>query len=192
MALLTLEKRKEYFKKLGLGEYNKTNILKLQKKYFTRKKDQDGIYGKDTDVLLRHVFNCSKVKNFEPQEFKCECGGKYCTGYPNYMKMNQLRHLQAIRDHWKRPMVVTSGLRCRGWNNYLRGSAVNSKHLCGSATDFYMQGVTDTLANRKRNIPWIKKQPNHTYTYGNGINSVGTGKYVYAPYMGNALHTDTE
>ena len=190
MALLTLEKRKEYFKALGLGEYNKANILKLQKKYFTRKKDQDGIYGNDTDVLLRHVFNCSKVKNFEPEEFKCECGGRYCTGYPNYMKMNQLRHLQSIRDHWKRPITVTSGLRCRGWNSYLGGSIVNSKHLCGSATDFYMRGVTDTLANRKNAISWIRRQPHHTYTYGNGINSLG--KYVYASYMGNALHTDTE
>ena len=190
MALLTTAKRKEYFKELGLGEYNEANIRKLQKKYFSRKKDIDGIYGPNTDNLLRHVYNCSKVKNFEPEEFKCECGGRYCTGYPSYMKMNQLRHLQSIRDHFGRPITVTSGMRCRGYNNSIGGSIVNSKHLTGQATDFYQAGVTDTLANRKRSIAWIKKQPNHTYSYGNGINSYGN--YTYAPYMGNALHTDTK
>ena len=193
MALLTEEKRKEYFKKLGLGDYNKANILKLQKKYMLRKSDWDGIYGPNTDNLLRHVYNVTTLtKNFKPEEFRCECGGRYCSGYPSYMKANQLRNLQAIRSHWGKPMTVTSGMRCRGWNSSIGGSIVNSKHLCGSATDFYIQGVTDTLAHRKNAINWIKRLPNHTYTYGNGINSVGTGKYVYAPYMGNALHTDTK
>ena len=55
MALLTVDKRKEYFKDLGLGEYSKENVLKLQKKYFTREKDRDGKYGSDTDNLLRHI-----------------------------------------------------------------------------------------------------------------------------------------
>lgn len=190
MGLLPLEKRKQLFKALKLGDYNKENILKFQKKYFTRKQDQDGIYGQNTENLLRHVYNCSTVKDFKPEEFKCECGGRYCTGYPNWIKLNQIRHLQAIRDHWGRPMIITSGLRCRGYNSAIGGSIVNSKHLTGSATDFYMQGVTDTLANRKNAIKWIKILPNHTYTYGNGINSLGN--YVSAPYMGNALHTDTK
>lgn len=35
----------------------------------------------------------------------------------------------------------------------------------------------------------IKKLPNHNYTYSNGINSYGAS--ISAPYMGNALHTDT-
>ena len=33
MALLTVAQRKQYFKELGLGAYNKENILKFQKKY---------------------------------------------------------------------------------------------------------------------------------------------------------------
>lgn len=188
MALLTLEKRKQYFKKLGLGEYNKANISRLQKKYL-RKKDVDGVYGTNTDNLLRHIYNCSLVKDFKPEEFKCECGGKYCTGYPSYMKQVELKNLQRIRDHYGKPMTITCGLRCKTYNNKLRGSIGNSKHLTGYATDFYMKGVTDTLANRKKAITWIKKLPNHNYTYGNGINS--NGVKVSAGYMGNALHTDT-
>lgn len=187
MALLSVSDREKLFKALGY-EYNEEGIKKLQKKYL-RKKDVDGIYGPNTDNLLRHVYNCSLVKNFEPEEFKCECGGRYCTGYPSYMKMVELNNLQAIRDHYGKPMIVTCGLRCRTYNNKIAGSIANSKHLTGYATDFYMKGVTDTLANRKAAIKWIKKLPNHNYTYGNGINS--NGYAVRAPYMGNALHTDT-
>ena len=55
MALLPIETRKEYFKKLGYGEYNKKSIRKMQSNYFIRAIDIDGIYGKDTDILLRHI-----------------------------------------------------------------------------------------------------------------------------------------
>jgi hypothetical protein len=189
MALLKVETRKKYFKALGLGEYNAENIKKLQKKYL-RKQDVDGVYGIDTDRLLRHVYNVRFYsKNFKPEEFKCECGGKYCTGYPSYMKRVELANLQSIRDHYKRPMTVTCGLRCAPYNRSLAGSIQNSKHLTGYACDFYMKGVTDTLANRRNAIRWIKKLPNHGYTYGDGYNS--NGVYIRAAYMGNALHTDT-
>lgn len=185
MALLSVAKRKDYFRKLGLGEYNEANIKKLQKKYL-RKKDVDGVYGTDTDRLLRHVYNCSLVKNFEPEEFKCECGGRYCTGYPSYMKQVELKNLQKIRDHYGKPMTVTSGLRCKAANSASRGSVPNSGHLHGYACDFYMQGVTDTLANRKKSIKWMKKLSNTQYIYGNGINS--NGYAISAAYMGNAMH----
>ena len=191
MALLSMEERKSYFKELGLGNYNKTNIKAFQKKYMARKSDVDGIYGTNTDNTLRTVYNTHKyTKNFKPEEFKCECGGRFCCGYPSYMKPHELIHIQAIRDHWGRPITVTCGLRCKGYNRLLNGSIENSKHLTGQAIDFYQRGVTDTLANRRAAIKWIKKQPYETYTYGDGINSYGY--YVRAFYMGNCLHTDTK
>lgn len=189
MALLTREKREKYFKYLGLGAYTKANILKFQKKAFTDKKQHDGVYGQKTDFALRHFYNvakCCDPKHFKPEEFKCNCG--HCTGYPSYMKQVELKHLQTIRNHYGRPMVVTSGLRCQYDNSKSNGSIQNSLHLVGRACDFYMAGVTDTLANRKAAIKYIKLLPNHHYTYGNGINS--NGYAVSAPYMGNALHTD--
>lgn len=190
MALLSVEKRKSYFKYLGLGEYNEANIKKFQKMAFTRKSDIDGVYGTNTDRALRHFRNVKKyAPNFKPEEFKCECGGRYCTGYPSWMKKVELENLQTIRNHYKKPMIVTCGLRCRPYNNSLAGSISNSKHLSGYATDFYMAGVTDTLANRRNAIRWIKTLPNHNYTYGNGYNSNGVA--IRAAYMGNALHTDT-
>lgn len=189
MALLSEAKRREYFKDIGL-EYNEATIKALQKKYMARKSDVDGKYGPNTDNMVRTVRNVLRfTKNFDPKEFRCECGGKYCCGYPSWMKKVELENLQSIRDHYGKPMTVTCGLRCKTYNNKLRGSINNSKHLTGYATDFYMPGVTDTLANRKKAIAWIKKLPNHNYTYGNGINS--NGVKVSAGYMGNALHTDT-
>lgn len=193
MALLTIERRKAIFKVLGLGAYNTENIKKLQKKYMARKSDVDGIYGQATDNLLRHLYNCHKYlnkDNFKPEEFKCECNGRYCSGYPTYMKPAQLTNLQTIRNKYKKPMTITSGMRCKGYNNAIGGSIANSKHLLGQATDFYMQGVTDTLANRKSFIRYAKNLPNTTYIYGNGINSYGNS--IYAPYMGNAIHYDTQ
>ena len=189
MALLTLDERKAIFEELGL-EYNEATIKALQSKYMLRKKDADGIYGTNTDNMLRTVWNTLRLtKNFKPEEFRCDCGGRHCCGFPSYMKANELKHIQAIRDHWGRPITVTQGLRCKGRNKELRGSAVNSGHMYGRAIDFYQKGVTDTLANRKVSIKWIKKQFAHKYSYGNGIDSSG---YKYnAPYMGNCLHTET-
>jgi len=187
MALLTVAKRKEYFKYLGLGEYNEANIKKLQKQYFTRKKDIDGKYGTNTDMLLRHVYNVKRVcTNFTPQEFKCECGGKYCTGYPVQMKATELYNLQTIRTHYGKPMRITSGLRCKGYNNSLKGSVKNSKHMTGFAADFYIPGVTDTLAGRKSLIAYLKKLPHFDYAYSNGWCSLGYG--FKASYMGSAVH----
>ena len=189
MALLTEKERKEHFEYLGY-EYNADSIKKLQKMYL-RSKDVDGVYGKDTDNLVRHLYNVKMyTKNFRPEEFKCECGGKYCCGYPTYMKPIELQHIQKIRDIYGKPITITSGMRCKTYNSKCGGSIQNSLHLCGYAVDFYQPGVTDTLANRKKSIKTIKVLPNHHYTYGNGINSNGyAGK---APYMGNALHTDTQ
>lgn len=188
MSLLTKEKRNKYFKYLGLGEYNKDSILKLQKMYFTSKAEHDGKYGKKTDALLRHVYNVKKnTKNFKPSEFKCPCGR--CTGYPVQMKAKELKHLQRIRDHYGKPMTITSGLRCSHQNSKVGGSS-DSRHLTGYASDFYIAGVTDTSQRRKSAIAWIRTLPNHRWTYGNGWCS--NNYVVNAPRMGSALHTDTK
>jgi len=187
MALLSVKQREKRFKALGLGAYNKANILKFQKKAFSNKKYQDGKYGKQTDNALRTWYNVKIcAPNFSTKEFVCDC--KHCSGYPTYMKKVELTNLQKIRNHYKKPMVVTSGMRCSYANGSSTGSIQNSLHKVGRACDFYMQGVTDTLANRKKFIKWAKTLDNTHYIYGNGINSEGLA--VSAPYMGNAVHYD--
>lgn len=190
MALLTKTNRKKYFKELGIGEYNESNIKKIQAKYL-RPKDVDGKYGKNTDNLLRTLYNVKKYgKNFSITEFKCHCGGKYCTGYPSYMKASVIKNLQAVRTKFGKPITVTCGLRCADYNKQLTGSVSNSKHLSGKAVDFYQAGTTDTLAHRKLLIAFLKTLKEHSYSYGNGIASNGTKPN--APNMGNAVHTDVK
>lgn len=187
MSLLSESKRKEYFKKLGYGEYDPESIRKLQKKYM-RSSDVDGIYGPDTDKVLRHVYNCSKVKNFKPEEFRCPCGK--CTGYPDWMKEVELKHIQTIRDHYGKPMTITSGLRCP-YENKRVGGVSGSGHLKGYAVDFYMEGVTDTIDHRTKALKYIKELPDHKFTYGKCIVD-SDGSYRSAPEMGNAMHTETK
>ena len=156
MALLTVAQRKAFFKELGLGEYNAENVKKFQRAYMWRKSDADGIYGPDTDNLLRTYWNVTKhSKNFSVKEFRCECGGDFCCGFPSFMKEAEIKNIQAIRDHWNRPVTVTCGLRCYFENKRVKGIR-NSKHLSGRAIDFYQKGVTDTLTNRKNAIEWIR------------------------------------
>lgn len=188
MALLSIEARQKRFKALGLGEYNKANILKFQKMAFPDHKDQwDGIYGKNTDNALRTFYNCSLVKNFKPEEFRCNCGK--CCGYPSYMKQVELKHLQKIRDHYGKPMTITSGLRCANENARVGGVA-NSGHLNGYAADFYMPGVTETVSQRNAALKYMASLPNHQFTYGaNMVDS--EGNYRTASGMGNAMHTET-
>lgn len=186
MSLLALSTRKTYFKKLGLGEYNTDNIRKLQKKYM-RVSDVDGIYGTNTDRLLRHVYNCSLVKNFSPEEFRCPCGK--CTGYPDRMKQVELKHIQTIRDHYDKPMKITSGLRCK-YENARVGGVPKSGHLTGYAVDFYMDGVTDSVPSRNKALSYIKTLPNHQFTYGAHMVD-SDGAYREASGMGNAMHTET-
>ena len=189
MALLTVEQRKTRFKYLGFGEYNKANILKFQKKAFPKQtKQQDGKYGIHTDRALRHFYNVAKVtKNFSPTEFRCNCG--HCTGYPSYMKQVELKHLQKIRDHYKKPMTITSGLRC-SFENSRVGGVRNSGHTRGYAADIYIKGVTDTVASRKKALSYMKGLDNHEFTYG-AYMADSNGVYRTASGMGNAMHTET-
>lgn len=174
---------KEYLDELGYASVKSFQAAVMYPQYV------DGVYGPQTENALISAINVKRnTKNFSVKEFRCECGGRYCCGYPSTLKVEMLRNIQAIRDHYGRPITVTCGLRDKTYNSKLGGSIQNSLHLSGQAVDFYQLGVTDTLANRKASIKWIKTLPNHHYTYGNGINSYGNG--VSAPYMGNALHTD--
>lgn len=190
MALLTTATRKKWFKYLGLGEYNKANILKFQKMAFKNSHEWDAIYGKNTDIALRHWHHVKVyTENFEPEEFKCPCGK--CTGYPTWMRVNALKHIQTIRTHYGKPMKITSGIRCKYENDRLSGSSKESAHMKGRAVDFFMQGVTDTVPNRNKALKYIKGLKNHKFTYGAYMVD-SDGIYRTANSMGNAMHTEVK
>lgn len=190
--MLTVKVRQVYLKELGYytgkidgieGKLTKAAYLKMQKEYFTRKADCDGVYGTDTERLLVNAYRVhTHTKNFKLEEFKCECGGKYCTGYPVKLNAQLLKNLQKVRTKFG-TTTITSGMRCKPYNNSLVGSSATSRHMDGKALDIYNE-TTRTEAGRKIVMQYVKKLTGHNYTYCNIGGSV--------PNMGNAVHFDVK
>ena len=103
--------------------------------------------------------NCTDFKNFNYGEFKCKCGGKYCNGYPVSFSYDLASNLQKIRNHFGKPLVITSAIRCEKHNKNSEGVST-SKHLKGWAVDFYVRGVTAFSL-----MSYVKKLPFFRYTY---------------------------
>ena len=187
--MLTVRTRQSYLKKLGF--YNgkvdgiedaetKTAYKKLQSKYFTRSKDITGEYNKNTDILLVNARRVQlRAENFSLPEFRCGCGGKYCTGYPTYIDRQLLENIQTLRDYYKSAMTITSGLRCQGYNDSLVGSIKTSKHTKGKAVDF-AGNMTNSATKRKAVKAKWYKLPKASYTYSD------------TPNMGTSVHVDVK
>ena len=102
---------------------------------------------------------------FGEDEFRCKCGGRYCSGYPARMREEVVRICDAARKHFGRPGHIVSGLRCQIWNS-LQGGVANSQHMYGEAVDLRIEGISaDKL------LAFIQKQPGIRYAYKiNGTN----------------------
>lgn len=199
--MLSIEKRQTYLKQQGLykgkidGKENdelKAAYLALQKKYM-RKKDCDGEYGKDTDKVLLNLARVTKrCPDFSLKEFKCDCGGRFCTGYPTYLDTNLLDNIQKVRDHYKKPVIITSGLRCDGRNRELGGSISNSLHTHGRALDFAIPPKTSTELGRLEVMKYWKKLKTSNFSYCYLPTKFRTVREKTAKYMGNAIHGDVK
>ncbi|MCO8194386.1 peptidoglycan-binding protein [Anaerofustis sp. NSJ-163] len=149
-------------------------------KSFQRKKglSQDGIAGSNTIKALKNTsssssssskVNWDKVKYFKKSEFKCQCRGKYCNGYPAEMSSKLIDILEKLRAYFGKPITITSGLRCKKHNAEV-GGVSNSQHQYGKAADIYIAGVDKAKIKAK------------AYEYG--------AKYCYygTAGMGEAVH----
>lgn len=113
--------------------------------------------------------------HFKKSEFKCGCGGRYCSGYPaGNTSAKLLNILEKIRAYYGKPITITSGQRCKTYNAQV-GGVSNSAHRKGKAADIYIPGVTDTRSGRNAVI-------NLAYKYG------ASYSYANTPGMGNAVH----
>jgi hypothetical protein len=199
--LLTKKKRQEYLKALGYyngaidgieGTKTKKAYKDLQKDYFARKKDIDGKYGKNTDILLRSAYNCKDLKYFKLNEFKCQCKG-LCTGYPTELKKDLVVNLDALRDHYGKATKIESGLRCNQHNKNVGGSN-GSRHKAGKAVDIYITGVSNTLKGRKGIVDyWIETYKTSRYAYCNGYaRTKSKTTYPTVKTMGTSVHVDVK
>lgn len=113
--------------------------------------------------------------HFKKSEFKCKCGGRYCSGYPaGNTNAKLLTILEKIRAHYGKSVTIRSGQRCKKRNAQV-GGVSNSAHTKGKAADIYIKGICDTAAGRKQVVQLA-------YQYG--------AKYAYAntKQMGTSVH----
>lgn len=179
--MLSVRTRQSCLKTLGFytgrvdgieGKLTKAAYLAFQKKYFPRK-HQDGKYGPDTDILLQSAYNCRDLKYFKLEEFRCSCGGKYCTGYPAVLDRKLVTKLDKTLRPKYGPMTIMSGLRCKTQNNRA-GGVSNSRHKLGKAVDFQCAESRKGSANRTVIIKYCKKI--FRYSYGN---TAGMGRSIH-------------
>ena len=200
--LLSVKKRQTYLKELGYykgeidgiaGKQTKKAYKDLQNDYFTRKKDKDGVYGTNTDILLRCVYNCKDLKHFKVTEFKCGCKTKYCTGYPVELNVDLLNCLDDLRGDFGKSITITSGMRCKTHNKKVMGST-GSRHPKGKAVDIFMKTQSSTHKGRKELVDyWIENYSNSRYAYCNGYGRTKSNiSYPKSSTMGNAVHIDVK
>jgi hypothetical protein len=109
--------------------------------------EADGIFGPLTEKEILDVIatgrkpgvNWKEIKHFGRAEFMCNCGGKYCNGFPVEPVPLLVKTADKVRDHFGKASIVSSGVRCKQHNANVGGVA-NSRHLEGRAMDFRISG----------------------------------------------------
>lgn len=128
------------------GEKSREATVSFQKKQGMQ---ADGVFGEETEKkILEQIISGDKdqdfwedIRYFSREEFRCKCGGQYCSGEPAVMREDAVRIAEAARIHFGRPARVVSGLRCRQWNK-IQGGVENSQHMYGEAVDLCIPGVS--------------------------------------------------
>lgn len=109
----------------------------------------DGIFGPLTEKEILEVVatgkkpgvNWEAIRYFGRGEFVCNCGGKYCNGFPYEPALLLVKTADKVRGHFGREAIISSGVRCENHNKNVGGVA-DSRHLTGKAMDFRVSGQT--------------------------------------------------
>ena len=108
------------------------------------------------------------IRYWTPEEFECQCYGKYCDGFPALPDRTLLELVDDIRHKAGRPGHRSSGLRCEIHNSN-EGGVWNSKHMFGKALDFMIEGMTGAQL-----LALAQADPRTSYAY-----IIGNGPYVH-------------
>lgn len=134
----------------------------------------DGVFGDATAKAARVAVAADEIKKttdtdtgtfwdeivyFDPSEFACHCGGKYCNGYPEEPKEKLIRVADRVRKNLGGAATVSSGVRCSRHNSNV-GGVSNSRHLSGKAMDFCIAGKS-----AEQTLAYVQQQPEIRYAY---------------------------
>lgn len=116
------------------------------------------------------------IRYFTREEFRCQCNGKYCNGFPVEPEEKMVRAVDEIRHRLGIPIgIVTSGgsgVRCPTHNAEV-GGVYNSEHLYGRAADLHSSA---SPAKMKAVAEEVMGNTGGIGLYDWGIH-VDTGKY---------------
>ena len=144
----------------------------------------DGVWGPQMDAATREYIYSGEdllqddlaptgafwdhIRYWTREEFRCQCGGKYCNGFPAEPDQTLVELVDDLRDRAGAPGHRSSGLRCVQHNANEKG-AKNSKHTKGKALDFFIEGLSG-----QQLCALAKADPRTSYTY-----VIGNGPYVH-------------
>lgn len=111
-------------------------------------------------------------KNFNSYEFRCGLGSP-CSCSTVLIDDKLVEYLQKIRDHFGKPITITSAYRCSSYNKRI-GGATGSYHSKGMACDIVVSGVS----------------PAEVAKYAESIGILGIGLYQ-TDADGHFVHIDT-
>ena len=111
-------------------------------------------------------------KNFNSYEFRCGIG-RSCSCSTILIDDKLIEYLQKIRDHFGKPLDITSAYRCPSYNKSV-GGTTGSYHSKGMAADFKIDGVA----------------PREIAKYAESIGILGIGLYE-TKKDGHFVHIDT-
>lgn len=130
--------------------------------------EPDGIAGPMTraKIVEQEKDFWDEVKYFDREEFRCNCGGKYCDGFPAEPRRALVQVADRVRAHFGRAALISSGVRCETHNANV-GGVSNSRHLYGKAMDFRISGKTAAEV-----LAYVQAQPEIRYAYAIDANYV--------------------
>lgn len=134
----------------GSDSYSRRAIASFQRDYGL---DQDTIWGEQCQRKAKEILTngIQLTANFNSSELGCgiavsdDPGAPHdddCMNWPDMINLTAISYLQATRDRIG-PIQVTSGVRCRTYNDWLSGSSSESKHMAGRAFDCNAMGSVD-------------------------------------------------
>ena len=129
--------------------------------------EADGDFGPLTEKRILEVIatgekpgvDWSKIRYFGRAEFMCNCGGKYCNGFPVEPVQLLAKTADTVRGHFGKACIISSGVRCIQHNKNVGGVA-NSRHLSGRAMDFFIRGKSAAEV-----LEFLKSLPEVRYAY---------------------------
>ena len=110
---------------------------------------------KDVNVPTKTGTFWDDSEFFDREEFRCQCKGKYCNGFPVEPEEELVRVCNEIRRRLGVPVQIVdaggSGVRCEQHNANVGGVA-NSNHKYGKAADLHSSKSPEEMAQAAESV----------------------------------------